>query len=272
MKNQGFTVIEIAFVLLVVIILLSGMLMPLAEFVENAKREQTQIELESVKEAFFKFLIVNRRFPCPALLENEGLESRSGNIDETKCSDPNAFGFVPWKTLNIAGVYNEDDLLVDVWGNPYHYVLSNTGKARSFPACIEDGKSVFASYNKITEGHLCKKAEDSTAPPILANLQVDVFGKSQGAIVAVVFSTGKNGFASASALEAKNFGVNDLSTAESVESSITGITYTIANDREFFYRAYNPYPSNPSDYFDDLMVWISTPELVNRMVKAGILP
>lgn len=276
MKTQGFSLIEITLVLLVVAILLSGMLMPLAEFMENAKREQTQQELENIKEALFKFLIINRRLPCPTLPEQDGFEGRGANVKDDqlyatyKCSEPNAFGFVPWKTLNFKGAYNKDDLLVDIWGNPYHYVLSNTGSANSFPECNGGGRSVFASYNKITEGFLCKQAEGKNFSD--ANLIVNFYGQNQSDTVAVVFSTGKDGYSLMSPLEEKNFGQNDLTTAETITSSTTNTTYILADDLTFFYADYNPYPTNPNKHFDDLMVWISTPELIGRMTKAGILP
>ncbi|MCX7960794.1 MAG: hypothetical protein N2653_04350 [Burkholderiales bacterium] len=73
---------------------------------------------------------------------------------------------------------------------------------------------------------------------------------SQSLVVAIVFSTGKNGAAGA--------------TGADEAANLNG-------DRVFVWHT--PTPSTaPNGAFDDQMVWIPVGELYGRMIAAGVLP
>lgn len=64
--KNGFTLIEIAMVLVIIGLLLGGLLMPLATQVDVQRRIETEKAMEQIKEALIGFAMVNGRLPCPA--------------------------------------------------------------------------------------------------------------------------------------------------------------------------------------------------------------
>ena len=102
-RCSGFTLIELAIVLVVLGLLLGGLLMPLATQVDIARIRQTNDALDKVQEALLGFAIVNgNRLPCPAK-DDLGVE------DCTVADE----GFLPWRTLGV-GRY-------DAWGQAFRY-------------------------------------------------------------------------------------------------------------------------------------------------------
>jgi len=109
---RGFTLIEMAVVLLIIGLLLAGMLMPLSTQVDDRKMKETQKALEETKEALIGFAISHSAvdghpfLPCPDT-DNNGLENRLGST----CASQE--GNLPWVTLGTAET--------DSWGNRFHY-------------------------------------------------------------------------------------------------------------------------------------------------------
>jgi len=103
---RGFTLLEVAIVVLILGLLLGGMLVPLSVQRENRERAETQASLDEIKEALYGFVLVNRRLPCPDT-DGDGTEDRSGGT----CSQ--AVGVVPWADLGVKGL--------DAWAQPFGY-------------------------------------------------------------------------------------------------------------------------------------------------------
>ena len=107
---RGFTLIEMAIVLLIITLLLSGLLVPLSTQVEQRKIAETQKSLEEIKEALIGFAIVNGRLPCPAVSANNGTEN-------PPCPAPSdRAGFVPWVSLGVSKL--------DAWGHQFRYSVT----------------------------------------------------------------------------------------------------------------------------------------------------
>ena len=108
--DQGFTLIEMAIVLLIITLLLSGLLVPLSTQVEQRKIAETQKSLEEIKEALIGFAIINGRLPCPAKSATEG--------DENVCTGttPPRTGFIPWVALGVPKL--------DAWGHVFRYSVT----------------------------------------------------------------------------------------------------------------------------------------------------
>ncbi len=64
--QKGFSLIELAIVLVVVALLLGGLLVPLTMQIEQQKIRETQKSMEEIKDALVGFALANGRFPCPA--------------------------------------------------------------------------------------------------------------------------------------------------------------------------------------------------------------
>jgi len=108
--NAGFTLIEMAIVLLIVTLLLGGLLAPLAMQAEQRKVAETQRALDEIKEALIGFSIANGRLPRPAVSNAEGGEGPAC-ANEKACS-----GFIPWATLAVPKL--------DGWGKIFIYSVT----------------------------------------------------------------------------------------------------------------------------------------------------
>jgi len=77
-RESGFTLIEIAIVLVVLGLLLGGLLGPLSVRIEQADRQKTQELLEEIKEALYGYTVVHGHLPCPdSDGSNDGREDRT---------------------------------------------------------------------------------------------------------------------------------------------------------------------------------------------------
>ena len=115
-RQYGFTLIEIAIVLLIVSILLGYTVALFPRQQELKQYRDVEREMDKVIAAIVGFAQVNGRLPCPASPDTLGVEDDGGTPD---CDFYG--GFVPVNTLGISGRLNGDSLLLDPWGNPYQY-------------------------------------------------------------------------------------------------------------------------------------------------------
>ena len=114
-REIGFTLIELAVVLLIVGLLLGGLLAPLAISDEQRKRSETRQELENIRAALYGYVLINQYLPCPDNT-NDGTEDRNGQSCDTNTGDNSNTGNLPWATLAVART--------DGWGNPFTYAVS----------------------------------------------------------------------------------------------------------------------------------------------------
>ena len=70
---HGFTLIEIALVL-VIVSFLGSFLIPLTEYWDQQRIELTQQRLEKIKEALLRFAVIHGYLPCPAI-DDKGKET-----------------------------------------------------------------------------------------------------------------------------------------------------------------------------------------------------
>jgi prepilin-type N-terminal cleavage/methylation domain-containing protein len=94
-KVQGFTLVEMAMVLVIMGLLLGGGLTLLSTQIEQQKVKGTERQMEEVKEALIGFAIANGRLPRPATSPVDGAE-RGNCANVAQCT-----GFIPWVTLGV---------------------------------------------------------------------------------------------------------------------------------------------------------------------------
>lgn len=110
-RNKGFTLVEVAIVLVIVGFLLSTVLGGLSAQQEVAKIKEDRALLKQVKEGLLAFVAVNGYLPCPDT-DNDGLENRDGN---QYCSAGS--GNLPHLTLSGTG--NKD-----AYSQPLFYAVN----------------------------------------------------------------------------------------------------------------------------------------------------
>lgn len=113
-KQAGFTIVEMAIVLLLITILLGGGLTVFQSQVDQQRNADTKKALEEAKQALIGYAAAQTppHFPCPDRATGAG--ANDGTEDRTSATVcPLYEGNVPWVTLGIAGR--------DAWGNRLHY-------------------------------------------------------------------------------------------------------------------------------------------------------
>jgi prepilin-type N-terminal cleavage/methylation domain-containing protein len=240
---SGFSLVEMAIVLVIVSLMLSGLMMSLSQTNENTRRSDAKAQLTEVEEALYGFAQTYGRLPCPAIPNPTapvlpGAESPMGGGICTR-----QHGFIPSATLGLKGSVNADGLLLDPWGNPLRYSVT-TANTSAFTAA---GQMRTVGIAALTPDlRVCREAACTN---VIVNR-----------IPAVVLSMGKNWAIFTSADELANAGETTVGGGPS------GTTYRIANNLDFVSANYS------EENFDDTLTWISSNILYTKMISAGQLP
>ncbi|HZP88337.1 MAG TPA: type II secretion system protein [Burkholderiales bacterium] len=110
-RHEGFSLIEVAIVILVMTLVLGSLLTPLNAQLERRQIDETQRALEDIREALLGFAMANGRLPRPAQSAADGTERSANCTTHQDCT-----GFVPWVILGTARA--------DAWGKLIRYSVS----------------------------------------------------------------------------------------------------------------------------------------------------
>jgi len=237
--QKGFSLVELAMVLLIISLLLGGLLMPLATQMEGRQRGDAQQQLETIKEALIGFAIVNGRLPCYTTVTDPA--SANYGVEESVATTGVACnpggqpvdGILPWKTLGLNTGMDPWGVVrtaaTDPWLGYWRY--------RVHP-------SFFTAFTLTTDptssNRLC--IQDSAGNLLVSTSETPV---------AIIYSTGADRAAD---------GQNATYEATSTSTNCVASTPIL-------------YQGGPvSGTFDDITVWLTRPLLFNRMVTVGRLP
>jgi len=183
-KTSGFTLIEIAIVLLIISFALGSLLIPLSSSLEQKSIDKAIVQVDELKQATINFVTTNGNLPCPDT-NNDGIEERTDNIN---CDNP--LGTIPFVTLGSPHG-------TDPWGQPFIY-------------------RVTAAFADTTNGTACGTNTTNTSISLCSNADGDInvqgwnlsppVGATQLAngVPAVILSTGRPLSIGPSALEQEN--------------------------------------------------------------------
>jgi prepilin-type N-terminal cleavage/methylation domain-containing protein len=271
-KNlQGFSLIEMAMVLVIVGLMMGGIMGALGPQLDNKKVRDTQERIKQASDAIMAFAIANRRLPCPASATSNGKELVGAR---GLCTNFNG-GFVPAHTLGL-GERGPNGVMQDAWGFGIRYGVTqvaftdvgNTSLAISctvpspcYPFTQTDGikNAYYYLDGGMPDGQSKPKSDGE---PKLDNL-LQVCASSPGAAAItcgatnlvvqpafVVWSTARNGGqAAVGADEAANLDGNAVYVTHSrTETGATG------------------------GAFDDILQWQTVATVRQNMTNMGILP
>jgi len=236
--RNGFTLTELAIVLLIVALLISGLLMPLSAQVDLRNASDTAKTLAEIREALVGYAsshpdpIGRPYLPCPDKTTvvgavgtpNDGQEDRESS---GLCSTRE--GNIPWVTLGISPQ-------VDAWNNRFRY-------------------RVELGFSNDTAGFTLAST-GSLRVCALANCSITI----GTGLPAIILSHGRNGAGA----------INSLST---LNAAPTGADELQNTDGDNIYVSHTPTPvGSLGGEFDDIVVWLPTSILFSRMIAAGRLP
>jgi prepilin-type N-terminal cleavage/methylation domain-containing protein len=265
---RGFTLVELAIVLGIVTLLLTGLVVSVAAQIELQRLGETRSTIENVREALLGFAAANGRLPCPASSISNGREAfcttASGGCTHTttiqahgRCN--NFFnGFVPAAALGITPTDNQGYAL-DGWGNRLRYAVSDTLLvAGTYTFTGQDGMkgATMAAIETTAETGTGLLFVCSSSGGITANN----CGNAGGTVTitrktpAIIYATGKNTVTG---------GTGSDETANPNPNSAN-------SDRVYVHH--EPAASGTGGEFDDIMTWLSLPQLFSRLITAGRLP
>jgi prepilin-type N-terminal cleavage/methylation domain-containing protein len=293
--QKGFTLIEIAFVVLIVSIMLGATLTLISKQQEVRRYQEADREMDKIIETIIGFAQINGRLPCPAGVATAGAEFFNGF--PTNCN--NYGGFVPVNALGINGRLNAATLLLDPWGNPYRYYVSRTNSdwCPGGLNCATNFDADFVFAGQMQEIGLsdnwnwtdpddpipgsdgimdldgqfviCDAGSSSAVATICDPGVTTVFGNPvnpkgpyQGAIV-VLLSLGKNGNQTPTGDELENRGGESAG-----QYFLKKDSFLLGQRSTIFVKRTTGF----ADDFDDIVKWISPSALFPKMIEAEQLP
>ncbi len=278
MKNQvnsigvfqsGFSLLEIAIVMVIIAILLTTIGVPIASQVESRRIEETRRALEEAKVALLGFAMANGRFPCPAFAtaasNSAGRESfcvaASGTcagsetqVVQTHGNCSNFYsGFLPAASLGLSPL-DEQGFLRDSWG-----LESNRIRYAVFGGAVAGFNFPFTS---------------STNPTAMQSATISNLGATATDYLQICNSgTGVTAIAcgsTANTLTTKA-PILLLSLGQNAPAGATGTDESKNTDGNIVFVSHSPVKGGNNE-FDDIASWIPVGTIITKMMDSGKLP
>jgi type II secretory pathway pseudopilin PulG len=271
-RSGGFTLTEIAIVLLIAGLLLGSVISTVSTQLDARNIRETQTRLDQVKDALTGFAQATGRLPCPADgtiasgAANAGREVYTVTVagppdtQQYVCTNANGFGVVPWATLGVSET--------DVWGGRFSYKVSPEFSDSMVQTTATWGCGATIPVPTPTQSSFALCAQGTLT--VTTRTAASKTGSGVASVPVVVISHGKNGYG------AYTSGGTQYTTPP---AGIDEPANATAASTTFYSRELSPQTSPCSDTaagnfceFDDLVAYIPVNLLIARMVSAGKLP
>ena len=248
--QRGFSLVEMAIVLLIVGLLMGGLLPGLASQMEQGRITDTKATMASITDALYGYAAGHRgALPCPATLASAGgPDPANAGTTTGLCTDPFG-GFIPGRLLGLTPV-NANGFVVDAWGNPIRYAVSTMASGANRAITFENG------VHELGIANFGGFANTSPA----ANTLLSVCASSAGITPASCGSTANTTSRDAIAL-IYSYGPSGVPTSGPDEGRNNAVPAT-----QFFVS------HTKTDTFDHIVQWIPKNVYLTKMLAAGVVP
>lgn len=252
-RPRGFSLIEIAVVLVIVGIILAAILSGLNALTIGAREKATRTKQETIKTALATFLVRNNRLPCPAIITiatggaGNGVEAATpgtcgGTITSGAAPNIAKTGTVPWASLGLA-----EEASLDGYGNRLTYqVMANATNLTATTVSGMLGSISIHSAGLGVAGNQINNCTTGTYNPC-------------GAVVVIV-SHGTNGFG-AYTTNGQQIAFAPTVTGNDERENANG-------DNQFVVKTYSDIEANP---YDDIVLSMTAGDFLTPLAAAGTL-
>ena len=251
MRAAGFSLIELAIVLVAAGLLVSSLLVPLAAQTEARKVAATRRTLNDARDAMLGFAIAFGRLPCPARESDRGIEAGGGGGPCTGGGHGAATGYIPAITLSLSPS-DDQGYLLDAWGGRLRYAVSAGPGTQASVFTDSEGMRLYWQSNSKPPPSSLQICSDAAHIHGAGSAKADCDASSAltKTAVAVIYSTGRNSIDNASAADA-----------------------AANRDNDAVFVAHEPRgAAGDGGAFEDQLLWLAPGILYHRLVAAGRLP
>ena len=270
--HRGFTLLEVAVVLFIITLVMSGIVSFVNASLANRQIEVTRTKQEAIKIALIGFLARNYRLPCPALATlsesaaNEGVEAApsGGNCTGITASgaSPNQVvtGTVPWVSLGLTR-----EARLDAYVNRHTDQVVPGATSLTSP-------TVSGMTGRITT-HGAGPGVPGVPPTVPTGNQINYCTPVGATVnpcagVAVIVSHGKDGYGAYTRSGARIPFDSSVTGNDAKENALDLSDLTKPPDSKFVVKDYSGTDANP---FDDMVMVLTTNDLLSPLVIAGTL-
>lgn len=239
-RAKGFTLIELAVVLVIVGILLGSFIGTFSSRIDSSRVLNTEREMEDIKQVLLAYTFSQSppHLPCPDIdVPPDGREDREGTGECIVVTPNETLGIIPWVTLGLG--------YEDAWGMRYSY-------------WADANYSNNAGFNIST----------GTAGSAIINTRLnDTIEEMVDNAVALIISHGKNGYGGTSIANV----VRVFPAAGTFVDELSNLDVDV--DYIFMSRsATDQDAATVGGEFDDALGWINAYQIKAKMVETGVLP
>ena len=246
--SRGFTLVEMAVVVVIIAALLTLGLGALNAQLSSASYTTTKQRQAAIKDALISYLGANKRFPCPyvpiAGTLPTGVDATSIPASGTPRCQSFDFGVIPFTTLGIAR-----EVAQDGWGNFFSYKVY----AQANPVCPGGGID-WGNSN-------CFGAGKNGGITVLDNTGGNNLPLTTNAVVAII-SQGPNGLGAWAAQATQN--ASPVSCEERTNANLSGCSTPAGITPPYYFKG------ERQDQ-DDVVAWIDATEAINALSKQGVV-